>query len=801
MNIANHQRLSFRLARNTVLLALILGVTMSCIQVTSDFRNENASIDQEINAIVSIVNAPAARIAYNIDAGLADELLIGLLKHPAIITAEISDTEQRSLASRQKPAVESPYRWISDLLFKANRRYSSKLFAPQLRRYLLGHLNIVADTFPSGAQFLQRSALTLVAGFIRSLVLSVFLLILFYLMLTAPLLRVIKGVSEADSRKTEKIRLPIPHGHEKDEIGVLVTSTNMQFQAIEDNLESVKKAESRLATYSEQLENTVNRRTEELSQKNKALIKSNHDLREAKEDAVRREKSRANFFASMSHEIRTPFNGVLGMIGLTLEEPLSAKQKEQLNIAYRSGLTLLELLNDVLDISKVEAGKLTLEAISFDLRKIVQDIASLMAQNAHSKKIDLFIHVDVDFPERVVGDPTRIRQVISNLVSNGIKFTEQGHVAIKLTMGSDGRTEIDVNDTGIGIDNQHLDSIFSAFSQGNQTTTRKYGGTGLGLTLCKYLINKMNGQLSFNSEPGVGSSFQIKLPLQPDPSVHCPAIDLRLKQQRYLLIHSEENQSFHYMVKQLRHWGMTADSISFSQPNKLSVEQQHLQQASIIIFDSIATLTKLSGLQQGGQIGQPILVLLSRHCTTTELTPLQKGLVQHITNAPLGRDKLYQLLCSVLGVRAEIKNKVSQQKAKYTIQNKPQVLLVEDNHVNQIVATTILQKLNCQVTTASNGQEALEKIRRNEFAIVLMDCHMPVMNGYEATRLIRQQSSLRDLPVIAVTANVLEGDKEKCFACGMNDYLNKPYERDLLAEKLAKWLASRSSTSHHSASL
>ncbi|WP_026180303.1 ATP-binding protein [Hahella ganghwensis] len=784
MKINAYNRLSFRLARNTVLLALFLGMMLSLIQVVIDYVNEKNSLDIEIRAIITISHAPASQIAYNIDSRLAAELLEGLLEHPAIIHAEIIDTDNRILSSRERRAQESPYRWLNDILFQPTRTYSETLFVPQLNDFVLGNLNVVVDTYPSGAEFLSRATFTLVSGFVRSLILSAVLLILFYVMLTQPLVKVISSVSEVDPETPEKVRLPVPKGHELDEIGVLVNSTNNQLQAIDANLEKLRKAEARLKTYSEQLEQIVDSRTKELSEKNKQLIKSNHDLRVAKEEAVRRAKARADFLANMSHEIRTPFNGVLGMISLTLEEPLSEKQKEQLNVAYSSGVSLLELLNDILDISKVEAGKLTLENISFSLRKTTEDVSRLLAQNAHAKHVALYSDIDPEFPEQVFGDPTRIRQVISNLAGNAIKFTDSGSVTLSLRIAHSQQIEIRVKDTGIGIEPDRIESIFSPFSQGDTNITRKYGGTGLGLTLCRQLVTHMGGEIRVESQIGVGSEFIVSLPLKVDATISAPTIDEGLREYQFILIYQENNQTCKSIGAELKHWGLNHRILPFHQVQDLNLRKEPFSENTIILFDSRSVAPILVEHQD---IEKVKLILVARQNIPSETSALAMMRIEQMISAPVSRERLYESLCRVTQLTStlkEVDDRLIAPARKIT----HHVLLVEDNQVNQLVAKTILKKLGYEVSIAQNGKEALDIIENEEFDIVLMDCHMPVMDGYEATRHIRQNPRFDDLPIVAVTANVMQGDKERCMSCGMNDYLTKPYEKKALALLLEKWL-------------
>ena len=458
------QRLSYRLTRDTVLVAMILGLVLNVVQITLDYFSAKESMENEIHALIDISNSPASQIAYNIDVRLAEELLDGLLRHPATIDARITDNDDETMAASSKSSPESPYRWVSDLLFGSDRVFRQELQVPQLEDLSLGHLIVTIDTYHYGALFLQRAGYTLISGLLKSLILSAALLAIFYFVLTRPMLNVISALSQVRASSPEKVRLPIPANHREDEIGTMVGIINQHLETIDSSLAQLRHAESAMKNYSTQLEQEVEDRTREISEKNEALQRGNRALVKAKEDAVRRARARANFLASMSHEIRTPLNGVLGMLGLALEGELDPAQRNRMEIALNAGESLLGLLNDILDISKVEAGKLSLENIPFSVRHMIEECSTLHAQQARRKQILLVTEIDPELPKDFLGDPTRLRQVLNNLLSNAIKFTDEGSVKIRAAH-SGGSLRIDVVDTGIGMSNEGLHRIFSPFSQ------------------------------------------------------------------------------------------------------------------------------------------------------------------------------------------------------------------------------------------------------------------------------------------------------------------------------------------------
>ncbi|WP_328797761.1 hybrid sensor histidine kinase/response regulator [Marinobacter mangrovi] len=759
------KRLSFRLTRNTVLLAMALGILLNMVQVTLDYFSARESMDEEIRALMDISFSPASQIAYNIDTRLAKELLDGLLRHPAIVDARIVDPDGRILAASTRPSTDSAYRFLSDFLFGPNREYSENLRVPQLEEIPLGQLEVRIDTYHYGTAFLSRAAYTLVSGFLKSLILSVILLFIFYFILTKPLMRVIQALHEVDPRAPEKIRLPVPRNHESDEIGQMVGIINQHLDTIDSSLDQVRLAESKMKHYSSKLEREVEDRTREISEKNEALQRGNRALIRAKEDAVHRARSRANFLASMSHEIRTPLNGVLGMLSLSLESELSPSQRNRLEIAYNAGQSLLGLLNDILDISKVEAGKLNLEAIEFNLREVIEECATLLSQQALSRNVELVIDIDPALPETLQGDPTRVRQIINNLLGNGIKFTESGEVRIR-AVTRNGETRIDVIDTGIGMNDETLRRIFSPFSQGKADTTRRYGGTGLGLTLCRQLVERMHGHITVESRENQGTHFTVILPLPVRASASKDAFTRsHLRDQGVILDIPHDNPHRLPLERQLQAW-------------QIPVRAKGDGQAAAYLCDS-KTLTR--GSLADRTLDCP-LVLIGEPEQAIHTVSGQK--VRAIA-LPLRRNQLEQTLLEAIGDTA------TSPQAEAAAESRPSpdlsILLVEDNRVNQIVASSMLRKLGYRVDLAENGERALTALSNQHYDIVLMDCQMPVMDGYAATERIRKHPEWRDLPVIAVTANVMQGDKDDCLAAGMNDYVTKPYNKDELRQVIERW--------------
>lgn len=766
MDIKFTNRLSYKQARLTVLVGFILGTLLSLVQIGIDYASEDASINREVRALLQISHNPASRIAYNIDSELALELTRGLLESPAIVRARLIDNNETVLADVERPRLEDRYRPISDFLFGDHRQLRDPLFLTHMPDEYLGTLYLDVDTYPFGRRFLDRAGLTLLNGFARSLVLTGLLLALFYMMLTKPLVTVIGALSGGDARKPMQGRLQCPPGHEHDEIGVLVKVANQQFVSMSTEIEQRRTAENRLTQYLNELENIVAARTDELKASNDNLSLTNQELEQARRRALDMAHARAAFLANMSHEIRTPLNGMLGMIALALDNPLPGEQRQQLAIAHDSGKVLVELLNDILDLSKFDAGQLELEHIPFDMATLVEDTASLLSQNV-AQGVELTCLIAHDFPASVLGDPTRVRQIVGNLLSNALKFTRFGRVDVRLEPMIGG-VRLEVRDTGIGIPEDAQARIFQPFTQAGAGITRQYGGTGLGLALTRNLCKAMHGHLHIRSQPGFGSRFTAELPLNayakadaPEP-LHASVAAL-----------TAAGSGLHELMLGL----LPALGLAYARHDGIETVAGT---TDLLILDDVQALAEVRRVSQ-----IPILLVTAYG----NFLPSEQALAMaplHQLARPLTRGALYQTLHRVLqGHDAEHPLATP---PTATAKGRARILLVEDNPVNQLVAKGMLAKLGCQVELATQGVEALARLEEQAFDLVLMDCNMPVMDGYEATRRIRERGRWPGLPIVALTANAMPEERERCRAAGMDDYLAKPFRREDLLAVVDRWV-------------
>jgi signal transduction histidine kinase/DNA-binding response OmpR family regulator len=626
-------------------------------------------------------------------------------------------------------------------------------------------------------------------------------------LISTPILRLSEAIGKVSKERVYSVRA---EKTSEDELGILIDGFNDMLSDIERRDEALKYHKDRLELEVEVQTKDLKAANAELGETIDALREANKTIRISEENkriAEESAKTKATFLANMSHELRTPMNGALGMLNLLVESSLTNEQRYYTRVALDSASALLAILDDILDLTKVEQGKLDVERIEFNLFQVVDEVFSVLGESAYKKNVELVWYCLGEVPSHVLGDLVRTKQVIYNIVGNSIKFTESGYVSLVLSASpaedsGDFTIVFRANDTGMGIKKEAQARIFDSFTQADNSTTRRFGGTGLGLSLCRELTKLMGGGISVKSEYGKGSVFTFSVRVGRCDTV-LPEPNIPNKPEKVLIL---DDQTVSLMVLgqylerlSIEYETTTSPTLFLERLNNREVTYDLVViDLSLPDAETPELVRQVRGKPLYGETPIVLIGSLEQRSNTEISYGLQTQTQAHWVK-PLRFDMVVQGLRELSERLGEEHNHREQQRmeeersrlesVKIITEKGFKLLVVEDNKVNQQVAVSRLQRMGYLVDTADNGALALEMLQVNRYDLIFMDCQMPVLDGYEATQKIREMNSPKSkLPIIAMTANAMSGDREKCLAAGMNGYLAKPVKNNELVRILAEWL-------------